>query len=186
MGRPRSASLDDSRSRSRGPDRKVSSVRRRRRRRRSPSESVRRAVAAAQPAARSRSRGGRQFCKDYRRGECDRGDGCRFSHDFKPAISPPRGESRQGGRQDSKGSQMPPLVVPPLMAMPPMMPMAMMGMAPPFGMPSMMPPPMGWPPPMSHGPPPAHSPQPLPERPSKAELEAFAKRDQNGIDIDDI
>jgi len=35
---------------------------------------------------RSRSRGGREFCKDYTRGECNRGNACRFSHDFRPAI----------------------------------------------------------------------------------------------------
>merc|ERR1712232_1111041 len=33
-----------------------------------------------------RSNGGRDFCKDFNRGECIRGMSCRFSHDFKPAI----------------------------------------------------------------------------------------------------
>mmetsp|Transcript_102885 Transcript_102885/g.273571 ORF Transcript_102885/g.273571 Transcript_102885/m.273571 type:complete len:257 (-) Transcript_102885:285-1055(-) len=87
MGRSRSPSGGRDRSRSR---------KRSRSRERSRSRNRSRSRSQNRGRPRSRSRGGREFCKDYTRGECNRGSGCRFSHDFKPAIparqdAPPSG-----------------------------------------------------------------------------------------------
>eukprot|EP00931_Biecheleriopsis_adriatica_P124012 TRINITY_DN99091_c0_g1_i1.p2 TRINITY_DN99091_c0_g1~~TRINITY_DN99091_c0_g1_i1.p2 ORF type:complete len:224 (+),score=27.63 TRINITY_DN99091_c0_g1_i1:27-674(+) len=65
--------------------------------------SSRRAGAAGAGLGRlgSRSPGGREFCKLYNKGECNRRRGCWFSHNFKPAVPPrensPKSKSRSSG-----------------------------------------------------------------------------------------
>mmetsp|Transcript_69067 Transcript_69067/g.174088 ORF Transcript_69067/g.174088 Transcript_69067/m.174088 type:complete len:254 (+) Transcript_69067:85-846(+) len=166
----RSASRSPHR-RSRSPCRSRSLGGRRRSRSRSASRGPPRGRAGGR--ARSRSAGGREFCKDYMRGECVRGEFCKFSHDFKPAIQgPPPGSLPPGGfggpgipfgvngsgkemcgdfsrgvcrRGDRcKYSHGSASTMPTMMGMPPMGPVGM----PPMGMPGIMGPgnPMGMPP----------------------------------------
>lgn len=90
---------------------------------------------------------GREMCGDFKRGDCRRGDRCRYSHGDAGRPPPP-------GTMGAPMMSMPPMMGPmgtmPPMGLPMMGPMGMMGpfmgMPPPMGVPPMGMPPMGMPP----------------------------------------